>query len=92
MTKWTRFIFSRTAVSSSMAENRNPPSPEIETTLFPGRARVQAIAHGNLVAVSVLRERGLRYLADMLRAFSRHEFSCHCIASCSAARQRDKQA
>src|ERR1700756_4956267 len=36
---WTRLHFKRTAVSSSVAENRNPPSPEMEITFSPGRTR-----------------------------------------------------
>jgi hypothetical protein len=35
---------SRTAVSNSWAENRNPPSPDIESTGLPGRTRQAAMA------------------------------------------------
>jgi hypothetical protein len=38
------FALSRTAVSNSIAENRNPPSPEIDSTLSAGRTMEAAIA------------------------------------------------
>jgi hypothetical protein len=34
---WTMFALRRTAVSSSMAEYKKPPSPEIERTFSAGR-------------------------------------------------------
>ena len=46
-TRWTRLHLSRTAVSSSTAENRKPPSPEIEITFSPGRTRHAAMAQGS---------------------------------------------
>ena len=39
----TMFALSRTAVSNSIAENRNPPSPEMDSTLSAGRTMEAAI-------------------------------------------------
>jgi hypothetical protein len=54
-TMWTRFNFNRTAVSNSMAENRNPPSPEIDRVFSPGRTRHEAIPMARLRRASAVR-------------------------------------
>ena len=46
-TRCTKLHWSRTAVSSSTAENRKPPSPDTEMTLRAGSARQAAIAQGS---------------------------------------------
>jgi hypothetical protein len=45
----TRFDWSRTAVSSSIAEKRKPQSPEINKTFSAGRTSVAAMAHGRAI-------------------------------------------
>jgi hypothetical protein len=47
--RWTMCDRSRTAASSSIAENRKPPSPEIESIISCGRTIVAAIAHGTAI-------------------------------------------
>ena len=44
-----RIRLERTAVSSSMAEKRKPPSPDIDRTFSAGRTSVAAIAQGSAI-------------------------------------------
>ncbi len=58
----TRSDFSRTAVSSSILENRKPPSPEMDMTFSEGRTIVAAMAQWQCDAQCLLSIRN-QYLA-----------------------------